>query len=109
MPYGSSDFKRIICENYAYEDKTKYIEMPENETNPNLFFIRPRKFGKSLFFTTLLYCKTGAGEAEVTAQQQKGKEQIEQYPALHRLSNRSDMKAAVIVFMGKNEYRIGNL
>ncbi|GHV64265.1 hypothetical protein FACS1894199_02120 [Bacteroidia bacterium] len=55
LPYGSSDFRRIILENYAYVDKTMYIEMLENETNPNQFFIRPRKFGKSLFFMTLSY------------------------------------------------------
>jgi hypothetical protein len=55
LPYGISDFKKIICENYAYVDKTRYIEMLERESNPNQFFIRPRKFGKSLFFTTLSY------------------------------------------------------
>ncbi|GHT56232.1 hypothetical protein AGMMS49982_22940 [Bacteroidia bacterium] len=55
LPYGISDFRRIILENYAYVDKTMYIEMLENETNPNQFFIRPRKFGKSLFFMTLSY------------------------------------------------------
>jgi hypothetical protein len=36
-------------------DKTRYIEMLEREANPSQFFIRPRKFGKNLFFTTLLY------------------------------------------------------
>ncbi|GHV63843.1 hypothetical protein FACS1894199_00710 [Bacteroidia bacterium] len=55
LPYGNSDFRRIILENYAYVDKTMYIGMLENETNPNQFFIRPRKFGKSLFFMTLSY------------------------------------------------------
>ncbi|GHV67302.1 hypothetical protein FACS1894199_12510 [Bacteroidia bacterium] len=55
LPYGNSDFRRIIRENYAYVDKTMYIEMLENEINPNQFFIRPRKFGKSLFFMTLWY------------------------------------------------------
>lgn len=55
LPYGISDLKRIVTENYAYVDKTRYIEMLEKESNPNQFFIRPRKFGKSLFFTTLMY------------------------------------------------------
>ncbi len=36
-------------------DKTRFIELLENETNPYQFFIRPRKFGKSLFFSTLLH------------------------------------------------------
>ncbi|MDR2120060.1 MAG: ATP-binding protein [Tannerella sp.] len=55
LPYGNSDFKDIMLSNYAYVDKTRYIEMLEAESNRNQFFIRPRKFGKSLFFTTLLY------------------------------------------------------
>jgi hypothetical protein len=42
-----------VTENYAYVDKTPFIEELENESNPNHFFIRPRKFGKSLFFRTL--------------------------------------------------------
>ncbi|GHT18270.1 hypothetical protein AGMMS4957_00200 [Bacteroidia bacterium] len=66
LPYGNSDFRSIRTENYAYVDKTRYIEMLENESNKNQFFIRPRKFGKSLFFMTLWYyydLKT-AGEFE---------------------------------------------
>ncbi|MDR1153251.1 MAG: AAA family ATPase, partial [Bacteroidales bacterium] len=55
LPYGNSDFRSIILENYAYVDKTRFIEMLENEINKNQFFIRPRKFGKSLFFKTLSY------------------------------------------------------
>jgi hypothetical protein len=55
LPYGISDFRRIRTENYAYVDKTRFIEVLEQESNPNQFFIRPRKFGKSLFFTTLAY------------------------------------------------------
>jgi hypothetical protein len=55
LPYGTSDFRRIRTENYAYVDKTRFIELLEREVNPNQFFIRPRKFGKSLFFTMLSY------------------------------------------------------
>ena len=53
LPYGESNFERLIDENYAYVDKTRYIEMLENENNTRQFFIRPRKFGKSLFFSML--------------------------------------------------------
>jgi len=53
LPYGNSDFRNIRLQNYAYVDKTRFIEDLENEANRNHFFIRPRKFGKSLFFTTL--------------------------------------------------------
>ncbi|MDR1121251.1 MAG: AAA family ATPase, partial [Dysgonamonadaceae bacterium] len=53
LPYGCSNFETIAKENYCYVDKTKYIEMLEKEPNHFHFFIRPRKFGKSLFFSTL--------------------------------------------------------
>jgi hypothetical protein len=42
-------------ENYAYVDKTRFIEMIENENTKYQFLIRPRKFGKSLFLTTLFH------------------------------------------------------
>ncbi|MDR0573806.1 MAG: ATP-binding protein [Tannerella sp.] len=53
LPYGNSDFRDIILQNYAYVDKTRFITELEREANRNHFFIRPRKFGKSLFLRTL--------------------------------------------------------
>jgi hypothetical protein len=53
VPYGISDFRRIMTRNYAYVDKTRFIAELEREANPNHFFIRPHKFGKSLFFRML--------------------------------------------------------
>ena len=53
LPYGNTNFESVISENYAYVDKTKFIELLENESNKSQFFIRPRKFGKSLFFSML--------------------------------------------------------
>ena len=52
VPYGESDFKKIITENYLFVDKSKYIEMLENDASYQ-FFIRPRRFGKSLFLSML--------------------------------------------------------
>jgi hypothetical protein len=53
LPYGNSNFESVRTENYVYVDKTRFIELLENEGNKNHFFIRPRKFGKSLFFSML--------------------------------------------------------
>jgi hypothetical protein len=53
LPCGISNFERLISENYCYVDKTRFIEVLENEANKNQFFIRPRKFGKTLFFSML--------------------------------------------------------
>lgn len=52
LPYGVSDFPRIISEDCYYVDKTRHIELIENQPD-YLFLIRPRRFGKSLFLATL--------------------------------------------------------
>ncbi len=53
IPYGISDFKRIREQDYLYVDKTKYIEILENYSEPYIFFLRPRRFGKTLFISLL--------------------------------------------------------
>ena len=53
IPYGNANFEKIRTENYVYIDKTQYIELLERENNDSLFLTRPRKFGKSLFFSML--------------------------------------------------------
>jgi hypothetical protein len=55
LPYGNTNFEKLRTENFVYIDKTRYIELLENENNDKLFLTRPRKFGKSLFFSTLSY------------------------------------------------------
>ena len=52
VPYGVADFATVIEQNLYYVDKTIFI--PELEKQPrNLFFIRPRRFGKSIFLSML--------------------------------------------------------
>ena len=52
IPYGVSDFVTIVEQNIYYVDKTMYIPELENQAR-NLFFIRPRRFGKSVFLGML--------------------------------------------------------
>ena len=52
VPYGIQDFVQVIEQNCYYVDKTAYI--PKLEACPNnLFCIRPRHFGKSVFLSML--------------------------------------------------------
>ena len=52
VPYGVADFATVIEQDLYYVDKTMFI--PELEKQPrNLFFIRPRRFGKSIFLSML--------------------------------------------------------
>jgi len=54
--YGESNFRKIKINNdYFYIDKTQYIEKLENINENFLIFLRPRRFGKSLFLSTLQY------------------------------------------------------
>lgn len=53
LPYGISNYKTIAQENYIYVDKTMYIEKLEDMHSPYHFFLRPRRFGKSLFISML--------------------------------------------------------
>ena len=52
IPYGVADFVQLRKENMYYVDKTMYIPMLEKQGN-FLFFIRPRRFGKSLLLSML--------------------------------------------------------
>ncbi len=54
--YGESNFRKVTINNdYLYIDKTEYIEKLENINESFLIFLRPRRFGKSLFLSTLQY------------------------------------------------------
>ena len=52
VPYGISDFCRVRRDDMYYVDKTMYLPKLEKEAS-NLFFIRPRRFGKSIFLSML--------------------------------------------------------
>ena len=55
LPYGISNYEELIDGNYYYVDKTMYIEKLENISEKRIMFLRPRKFGKTLFTSTLAY------------------------------------------------------
>jgi len=54
IPYGISNFKQIIETDRLYIDKTHFIERLEQQVDYAIF-LRPRRFGKSLFVSTLWY------------------------------------------------------
>jgi len=51
FPYGISDFKEIVTNNYFYCDRTEKI--PFLEESKSILFLRPRRFGKSLLLSML--------------------------------------------------------
>ena len=52
LPYGMSSFTDVRNQNCYYVDKTMYLPLLEEQAH-YLIFIRPRRFGKSLFLDML--------------------------------------------------------
>jgi hypothetical protein len=53
LPYGVSNFNILTRDGYYYIDKTRYIEQLEENPERYIFFLRPRRFGKSLLVSQL--------------------------------------------------------
>ena len=51
IPYGMADFSMIRREGYLYVDKTRFLHELEKERH--VFFLRPRRFGKSCWVSML--------------------------------------------------------
>ena len=65
IPYGVSDFRSVRDRNLYYVDKTMYLPILEGQSD-TLIFIRPRRFGKSLFINMMrqYYDKAATGDFE---------------------------------------------
>ena len=53
IPYGQGSYETVATNNFYYVDKTPFIETIEKLDSRFLFFLRPRRFGKSLFVSML--------------------------------------------------------
>ena len=90
LPIGVQDFEKIIAEGYNYVDKTQYIVQL---LKGSVYFLsRPRRFGKSLFLSTLAAYFRGQKElfkglylekAEEELAKQEKREAWVEYPVLY--------------------------
>ena len=55
LPYGESNFKTVIEDGYFYQDRSMYIRELEDKATKYVFYLRPSRFGKSLFVSMLRY------------------------------------------------------
>ncbi len=53
IPYGISNFAEIPKRDYFFVDKTPYLAKLEDLGEKYIFFLRPRRFGKSLWISIL--------------------------------------------------------
>ncbi|MDR0895818.1 MAG: ATP-binding protein [Prevotellaceae bacterium] len=82
LPIGIQDFEYLRTNNYLYVDKTAYIYRLATTGKP-YFLSRPRRFGKSLFLSTLKAYFQGKKELfEGLAIVEREKDWI-QYPVFH--------------------------
>ncbi|MGI5065467.1 ATP-binding protein [Treponema putidum] len=91
LPIGVQSFEDLRVKNFIYVDKTEYVSKLAAE-NKVFFLSRPRRFGKSLFLSTLKAYFLGKKElfkglyiedAEEKQAELEGREAWIKYPVLH--------------------------
>ena len=63
LPISNSRYRNIVERNLAYVDKTEFIEKLYNSAVDIPLFLRPRRFGKTLFTEILFYYYDKAAES----------------------------------------------
>jgi hypothetical protein len=91
----------------------QYVPMSEYETVPGRADIYLQRSPlvpqvKYEWLLELKYCKTSASASEIAAKREEGLEQINRYARSHRMKDRTDLKAALIVFIGKDKFEISH-
>ena len=82
LPIGIQTFKNIMTENYCYVDKTHYISRLVGE-GKYYFLSRPRRFGKSLFLSTLNSAFSGQRELFQGLFLEKNWDWEQKWPVIH--------------------------
>ncbi|MBQ1913987.1 MAG: AAA family ATPase, partial [Selenomonadaceae bacterium] len=86
LPIGVQTFEKMRKDGYVYVDKTKYIYELVNASS-QYFLSRPRRFGKSLFLSTLRAYWEGKRELfeglDIVALEEDNKEAWQVYPVFY--------------------------
>lgn len=82
-PIGQQDFKMLRENNCVYVDKTMYIHKLVKSGGQYFFLARPRRFGKSLFLSTLQYFFEGRRDLFKGLYIESTDWQWQAYPVLH--------------------------
>ena len=92
-PIGLQDFRTLREESYIYVDKTRYITELIRKKSRYCFLARPRRFGKSLFLSTLQCFFEGRRELFEGLDVESLDWDWEPYPVLRLDLNRDGYKA----------------
>ena len=95
LPIGIQDFESIRKDGYLYVDKTEYIYELVHGGKP-FFLSRPRRFGKSLFLSTLKAYFEGRKELfeglRIIELEDKNKDAWQEYPVFYIDFNKKNFK-----------------
>jgi hypothetical protein len=103
-----------MTEDYAYVDKTRFIDFLENEPTKFHFLIRPHKFGKSLFLSVLQHCYD-IGKAHLfdilfgnlyIGKNPTPKKQLHRYKISAEFISRTDVRYLSVIFFGGKKYEV---
>ncbi|SEH27633.1 ATP-binding protein [Selenomonas sp. KH1T6] len=99
LPIGVQSFEVMRQEKYLYVDKTRYI-YELTHTGRQYFLSRPRRFGKSLFLSTLKAYWQGKKELfeglEISELEKDNEEAFEAYPVFYFDFNGQNYQAAAL-------------
>ena len=113
LPIGVQDFESLRMDGYVYIDKTKYLHHLVN-AGRYYFLSRPRRFGKSLFLSTLKAYFEGKRELFYDTYIGKHEEEWTQYPVLKIDFNAEDytsvdrLEGVLNDFLCKQEAKYGS-
>ena len=97
LPIGIQTFEKIIQEDYLYVDKTAYVHSLVKKGG-QFFLSRPRRFGKSLFLSTLYAYFEGKKELfeglEIMKLEKDNPDAWQDYPVFYIDFNRDEYKRA---------------
>ena len=95
LPIGIQDFEKLIREGYIYVDKTDYVYWLVHSGGP-YFLSRPRRFGKSLFLSTLRAYFEGKKELftglKIMELEGDGSDAWQKYPVFYFDFNKDEYK-----------------
>ncbi|MBR1862433.1 MAG: ATP-binding protein [Lachnospiraceae bacterium] len=98
LPIGIQDFERLIKGKYIYVDKTEYVYKLAKSGLP-YFLSRPRRFGKSLFLSTLRAYFEGKKELfkglKIEELEREDPDAWQEYPVFYFDFNKDEYRRAV--------------
>ena len=110
LPIGIQDFEKIRQEGFLYVDKTEYVYKMVQSGMP-YFLSRPRRFGKSLFLSTLRYYFEGKKELFkgllIEELEKDNKDAWQEYPVFYIDFNKANFKADAALEEVLNEHLMG--